>query len=214
MENTSPGGDAVKNEIPKPVGGDAAGADVAAKAAGGIQSWLPLVVTLVAMPLLAYATTTYLLVPQLKKSIGVSSTEESHEAAEPQTHAAAKESGKSSGGGGAHGGSGSEKEGSGKVKHTATFAKVLVNVAGTMGSRYLMTTFTLVANNAEAKSKIEDNRDLLLDLSSSALGAKTLADLEKPGWRNLLRSELLTLFNDALGKGTVQEIYLTEIAVQ
>ena len=64
------------------------------------------------------------------------------------------------------------------------------------------------------KSKIEDNKDQLMDLANSTLSSKTIADLEKPGARNVIRAELTTVFNNALGGSAVQEIYITELAIQ
>jgi flagellar protein FliL len=215
IENQS-GGEAEKGEAPKPAAREGAGAGGAASSGGGIQAWLPMIVALVAMPLLAYATTTFFILPKLLKAIPA--TEESAaEAPAKGGHAAEPASaGKSAApAGGAHGKPASGKEGAAKGgKNTASFSKVLVNVAGTMGARYIQTSFTMVASSDQARTRIEENRDLLLDLSSTVLGSKTLGDLEKPGWRNLLRSELVSVFNDALGKGTIQEIYLTEFAIQ
>ena len=94
------------------------------------------------------------------------------------------------------------------------FGKVLVNISGSLGMRYLLASLTVVGTDAEFKAKIDHNRDRLLDLASSTLSAKTIADLEKPGARNLIRTELLSAFNTALGQGYVQEIYFTEFAVQ
>ena len=71
-----------------------------------------------------------------------------------------------------------------------------------------------MGTDTEFRSKIEQNRDRLMDLASSTLSAKTIADLEKPGVRNLIRSELISAFNSALGQGFVQEIYFTEFAIQ
>ena len=53
-----------------------------------------------------------------------------------------------------------------------------------------------------------------MDLANGALMTKTIADLEKPGSRNVIRSELLTVFNNALGGPVIQEIYITEQAIQ
>jgi len=90
----------------------------------------------------------------------------------------------------------------------------LVNVAGTMGTRYLMTSITLVSADPDLKSKIDENRDQLMDLATSALCTKTISDLEKPGARNVIRSELVTIFNNALGSPLISEIYITEMAIQ
>jgi flagellar basal body-associated protein FliL len=63
------------------------------------------------------------------------------------------------------------------------------------------------------KTKVEENTDQLRDIASSILGSKTIADLEKPEARNLIRAELLSQFNSALGGG-VAEIFITELAIQ
>jgi flagellar FliL protein len=89
-----------------------------------------------------------------------------------------------------------------------------VNVAGSMGSRYLMTSFTLVGNNADFKDVLEENKDQLLDLANTSLASKSISDLEKPGARNQIRTELISIFNNALGGNYVQEIFFTEFAIQ
>ena len=184
-----------------------------APAGGGFKAWLPLVVTIVAMPALAYAMTAFVLVPKMKKAIGAPAAVESGGSAEGkngedatgETAKGEHSKGDPSAGEGGHGKGG---------KMTFPFGKVLVNVSGSLGSRYLLTTFTLVGSAADFKTKIENNKDQLLDLASSTLGTKTITDLEKPGARNLIRSELISVFNNALGKGVVQEIYFTEFAIQ
>ena len=91
---------------------------------------------------------------------------------------------------------------------------MIVNVAGTAGTRYLMSSITIVGTHADLKAVVEENKDQLLDLANSALASKTISDLEKPGSRNQLRSELMSIFNNALGGTIVQEIYFTEFAIQ
>ena len=91
---------------------------------------------------------------------------------------------------------------------------MIVNVAGSMGSRYLMTSFTLVGTQNDFKSVIDENKDQILDLANTAMASKSITDLEKPGARNQLRAELISIFNNALGGNFVQEIYFTEFAVQ
>lgn len=101
------------------------------------------------------------------------------------------------------------------MKFTATLSsKILVNVSGTMGARYLLASLTLVSPKKDLKELVEHNDEQLRDAAGGALSTKTIADLEKPGARNLIRTELITLFNTILGPGTVQEVYLTEFAIQ
>ena len=92
--------------------------------------------------------------------------------------------------------------------------KLLVNVAGTLGSRYLLVSISAESTDPDFQQKMTDNDPALRDMASSALASKTLADLEKPDERNLIRTELLTGFNNILGSDEVQQLYLTEFAIQ
>jgi flagellar FliL protein len=165
---------------------------------GGFKAWLPLAVAAVAMPALAYATTHFVLLPKLEHGLAQNNP------------AVAQETPAESGTGAKSGG----KTASDKLKVTVSLNKMLVNVAGTMGTRYLMTSVTLVGNSPEFTTKINDNMDQLKDLATGTLSGKTISDLEKPGARNVIRAELMTVFNNALGGPLVQEIYITEMAIQ
>jgi flagellar FliL protein len=165
-----------------------------AKPAGALKPWLPLIITVVLMPALAFATTRFLLVPQMKKAL-------SHTDAAPIEPAGTN----TDAGPGAI---------DGKPKVTVPLTKILVNVAGTMGTRYLMTSVTLVGSDESLKTKIEQNKDQLLDLATGTLSTKTISDLEKPGARNVIRAELMAVFNNALGGPFIKEIYITELAIQ
>ena len=92
--------------------------------------------------------------------------------------------------------------------------KLLVNVAGTMGQRYLLVSLSIVSTDANFKEKLQEHDAQLKDMACGTLATKTLADLEKPGARNLIRTELISGFNNILGAAMVQEIYLTEFAIQ
>jgi flagellar FliL protein len=162
--------------------------------ASSFKVWLPLIITVVIMPALAFATTRFVLVPQMRKALF-----------RPLAAAAAEPTGTN-----AAGAAGLE----GAVKQTVQLQKILVNVSGTMGTRYLMTSVTLVSMDQNLKDKIEQNKDQLLDLATGTLSTKTISDLEKPGARNVIRAELLEVFNNALGGPVIKEIYITELAVQ
>jgi flagellar FliL protein len=195
-------------ESHKPEGGGAA-----AKTAGGggIGAWLPLIVTLVAMPALAFAATKFLIVPQINAALGKTAGEPAAEAPAGGGHG---EKAAASGGHGAapaKSGHGGESKG-GKI--TFPLNKMIVNVSGTMGTRYLCSSLTLVGNGEEFKTKAEEHKDQLVDLATSALCNKTIVELEKPGSRNQIRAELMSVFNEALGENAVQEIYFTEFAIQ
>jgi flagellar FliL protein len=178
-------------------------APAAAPTPGGIKAWLPLIVAVVAMPALAFATTKFVLLPKLQNA-GAAKTEA----------AASSSSEKAPEGEASSSKEGGEKTGNSKGKVTVAMSKMLVNVSGTLGTRYLMTSVTLVGNTPDFKAKIDDNKDQLMDLATGTLSSKTISDLEKPGARNIIRAELMTVLNNALGGPAIQEIYITEMAIQ
>jgi flagellar FliL protein len=194
---------------------------------GGIKAWLPLIANVVLMPVLAYLMATKFLAPKNqaepeppkaaekagekaaehgeKAAKSEKSAEHGEKAAEHEEKAGSKkeaESGKS------------EKGHGGNEKTSVTLSKLLVNVSGTLGTRYIQASLTLVSRNPELKTLAEKNDAQLRDSTSSAISSKTITDLEKPGARNLIRAELINVCNNVLGSGVVSEIYLTEFVIQ
>ena len=182
----------------------------AAAGGGGMKAMLPLIISIVLMPVLAYAMTAFVLLPKLKASAGGGEAPKADgHGADPKKeesggHGEAKPAAESGHGGGA------AAKGSSKV----SLNKIVVNVSGTMGSRYLMTSVTLVGTSKDFKDVVEENKDKLMDIASGSLSSKTIADLEKPGARNHIRAELITLFNNSLPSPMVKELFITDMAVQ
>src|SRR5450756_1703306 len=136
------------------------GAAAAPAAAGAAKAWLPLIVSIVLMPALAFGMTRFVIVPQLQKSLGIKETAD------------------------AGSGEKAKKAAEGK-KMNVPFNKLLVNIAGTMGQRYLLVSLSLASTGGEEfKSKLTENEAPLRDMAMGILSTKTLADLEKPGSRN------------------------------
>ena len=198
-----------KAPAPEKTSNGAPEAEVAAApapASGGIKAYLPLIANVVLMPVLAYGLTAFVLVPKLAKDAGA----EKSASASKETHGSESAHGESAN---AHGSD--SKDASGKSKISVPLSKkTLVNVSGTMGTRYLLAEFILVGSGANFKAAVERTDAELRDAAATALSTKTINDLEKPGIRNLIRTELITIFNSILGKGTVTEIYMTEFAIQ
>ncbi len=176
---------------------DAAAAETPAQGApktgGGLAAWLPLAITVLLMPALAYGMTVFVLLPRIQTGLGITAPA-----------AIADASGKNAKG----------PANPGAKKYTVAINKLLVNVAGTMGSRYLLFSLSAVSTDANFQQKMTDNDAALKDMACSALSAKTLVDLEKPDERNLIRTELLNGMNNILGNNEVQELYLTEFGIQ
>jgi flagellar FliL protein len=180
-------------------------ADGAAPAGGGgIKALLPLILNVVLMPVIAYVMTVFVLLPKLNSGPVAAHARSEATAEGEHGEAAPAEHG---GGGGKHGSAG------GKTSVPLS-GKVLVNVSGTAGTRYLLASLTLVGTGADLKEVVEKSDAQLRDVASSVLATKTIADLDKPGSRNFIRTELISAFNGVLGDGRVKEIYFTEFAIQ
>jgi flagellar FliL protein len=161
-----------------------------APSTGGFKPWLPLIIVILVMPALAFGMAQYVILPQLQKGLGII------------TPTASQAAGKA------------KKDASKEKVISVSMNKLLVNVAGTMGARYLLVSLSIVGSGADFKAKIDEHDAQLRDMASGVLGSKSLADLEKPGERNLIRNELISGFNNILGDSAVQEIYLPEFAIQ
>ncbi len=162
-------------------------------ASGGAKAWLPLIVMILLMPVLAFVMTDFVILPKLQKGLGGSAT----------VSAAAP------------GDSKGKKEGVvAAKKESVPVNKLLVNVSGTMGARYLLVSLSVVGSGADFKTKMEEHDAQLRDMAQGALRTKTIADLEKPTAQNLIRNELISGFNSILGDNAVEEIYFPEFAIQ
>lgn len=165
-----------------------------APAGGGLKPWLPLIISILLMPALAFGVTQFVLLPQLQKGLGIKAS--ASETLADDAKAKAK------------------KDGANAKHESVTMNKLLVNIAGTQGARYLLCSLSVVGSGADFKASMEDHNAQLIDMASNTLNVKTLADLEKPGARNLIRTELINGFNNILGDDVVKEIYFTEFAIQ
>jgi flagellar protein FliL len=198
-----------KAEAPKPADG------AAPAAGGGVKAMLPLILNVVLMPVMAYVMTVFVLLPKINsgnvaahaKAEGGEDGDGAHGEAAPAAGGHGEAAKEEKGAGGKHGGAG------GKTAVPLS-AKVLVNVSGTAGTRYLLAQLTLVGTSAELKDSVEKSDAQLRDVAAGVLGTKTIADLDKPGSRNLIRTELISAFNGVLGDGRVKEIYFTDFAIQ
>src|SRR4051812_8689564 len=142
-----------------------AAATAAAPAAprGGLKAWIPAIAALVLAPAATWATVEFVLVPRLKKQLSVMPAAEAKPAAET----------------GGHGKDGKEGKEGGAANYE--FQNIVVNLAGTMGTRYLKTTFLVTGADSGIKATFEGNKPRLMDVTLNVLSSLTLADLEEPG---------------------------------
>ncbi len=166
-------------------------------AKAGAGSWIPVIVALIAAPAATWATVEFLLLPRLQKKMTALASGEAPPAAEPAAaHGAPK------GKGGKEGGPNYE------------FQNVVVNLSGTMGTRYLKTSFMVTGADPHIRATFESQRPKLMDVTLNVLSALTLADIEEPGAKNLIREKLVGAYNQALGKRVAEQVYFSDFVVQ
>jgi len=185
----------------KSAAASAAAPAAAAAAPGGIKAWLPTILTLILAPACTWAVGQFVLIPQLQKKISAAPAAE-EASAEPASHGEA---------GGKEGKEGKEGKDS---SPNYEFQNVVVNLAGTMGTRYLKTTFLVTGAEPNIKSVFESNKPRLTDVTLNVLSSLSLADLEEPGAKNVLREKLVAAYNQALGKKVAEQVYFSDFVVQ
>jgi len=174
----------------------------AAGAKGALSSWLPVIAAVVLAPVATWATVEMLVLPRMMKKLS---------APPPAAAAAAESTPTAAEGEGKEGG----KEGKGKEGPPGyEFSNVVVNLAGTMGTRYLKTSFLVTGADAKIKDTFEGSKPKLTDVTLNVLSSLTLADLEEPGAKNVIRERLVGAYNQALGRKVADQVYFSDFVIQ
>lgn len=190
----------------KPEAAAAANEAPAAPAAkGGKGGMLPLILAVLLAPAITWAIAQFVLIPQLKHELAGG-------AAAPAAEAGAAESGHEGGKEAAKGEGG--KGGSASTQNGYTFENVVVNLAGSMGTRYLKTTFLVTGADAGLKSEFDSHHAEVLDVTLNVLSSLTLADLEEAGARNIIREKLIQAYNRVFGRKVAEQVFFSDFVVQ
>jgi flagellar protein FliL len=173
----------------------------AAKKPGAASALLPMLLALVGAPAITWAVCQFVLIPALKKELsGPIEPAAAHEAeAAPSGHGKAAATDKTKGNANAN---------------AYKFENIVVNLAGTMGTRYLKTTFLVTGADAALISTFESNRPALVDVTINVLSSLSLSDLEEAGSKNLIREKLVQSYNQSLGRKVAEQIFFSDFVVQ
>ena len=198
---------AAKNETPPAAKAEAAAkADVAAATpvviapakSSGLSAWLPVIASVLLAPVATWAAVEFVMLPRLQKKIASTPVAEAEAAPD-----------KAAGHGGKEG-----KEGGKEGAATYEFQNVVVNLSGTMGTRYLKTSFLVTGVDSGIKAVFEGAKPRLTDVTLNVLSSLTLADLEEPGAKNVIREKLVSAYNQALGKKVAEQVYFSDFVIQ
>jgi flagellar FliL protein len=161
---------------------------------GGVAAWMPAIAVALLAPAVTWATVEFVLIPRLQK----------------QLSAPVAEAGGEAGGASAHG---KGKDGKDNAAPNYEFQNIVVNLNGTMGTRYLKTSF-LVTGEPGIRAAFEGAKPRLTDVTLNVLSSLTLADLEEPGAKNVIREKLVNAYNQALGRKVAEQVYFSDFVIQ
>jgi len=170
---------------------------------------LPLIVgLLVGVPLICYLMIEFLVLPKLIAAVGAAT-------AGTSAAALAKDSP------GAPAGAASSPAASETAQHVASgkemtvdFGKLMVNLAGTEGNRYLRINLVLASNNPGIKEIVKTSEVALRDGVITVLSAQSLTNLEGNEGREAARRALISRCNGILGGPVITQVYFTDFVIQ
>lgn len=168
----------------------------APKAPSSASAWIPAVCAVLLAPVVSVAVVQFVLMPRFQKRLG--SAPVAAEAAPVPAEAAAKAGG----------------DGKPGTVNSYDFTNVVVNLSGTMGTRYLKTSFTVTGSDPALKQMFDTAKPRLTDVTLNVLSALSLAELEEPGAKNLIRDKLVAAYNQALGHHAVDQVYFSDFLIQ
>lgn len=204
--------EAKAKEVPAPAAPEKSGSAPAevpgaapVKKGGALKAWLPVILAIIVAPAMCWAVAEFVLLPRLQQKLAAAPADAAgaaHAAPAEKAHGEKKKG---------HGG----KEEGGEGGDTYGFTNVVVNLSGTMGTRYLKTSFVVTGLKPDTiKPAFENNKDKLTDVTLGVLSSLSLSDLEEPGAKNVLREKLVTAYNQALGSRVAEQVYFSDFVVQ
>lgn len=165
----------------------------------GASPWIPILLVLILVPGLSYVVGEYILMPKMKKTL-------------EETLGSATFNASNHVPGASHEASAAVGEDS--ELYTYTFENVIANLKGSMQTRYIKTSFVIEGKSPEFKSVIKANEAKITDAALTILSDLSVSDLEQPGIKSTIRSDLLTAFATVLKQDVVSELYFSEFIVQ
>jgi flagellar protein FliL len=107
-----------------------------------------------------------------------------------------------------------QKETSEQPKSIFVVKDVIVNPAGTNGTRFLLTTVGFEINGAEREKEVEKKEVQVRDVLNTILTGKGLDELVSPEQREQLRKEIFQKVGEMLPAGTLTNVYFSKFIIQ
>lgn len=91
---------------------------------------------------------------------------------------------------------------------------IIINPAGTNGTRFLLTTVGIEVSTPEAQQELEKKELQVRDLLNSILTSKGLNDLVNMDQRELLRAEISKKVGELVKAGKMKSVYFSKFIIQ
>ena len=201
---------------------DGHGAAPAAAGAGGMKAMMPAIIAIVLAPAATWGVANFVLLPKFKASVAEAvaagdpdaaakgdKKADAHGAKKPDAHGAKKADAHGAKKADAHG-----AKGGGGGDQGYKFENVVVNLSGTMGTRYLKASFLITGDKPDLAERFAEAKPQLTDVTLAVLSSLTLADLEEAGSKNIIRERLIAAYNQVLGGKYAENLFFSEFVVQ
>ena len=91
---------------------------------------------------------------------------------------------------------------------------LIINPAGTNGTRFLLTTVGFEASTPESKQELEKKELQIRDLLNTVLASKGLEELVDTRQKEKLRGEITVKTNEMLNHGKLRNVYFSKFIIQ
>jgi flagellar protein FliL len=112
---------------------------------------------------------------------------------------------------GKHGGEGGSEE---HAENIYIVKDLIVNPAGTNGTRFLLTTVGFGVTTVEAKTELEEKDTQVRDALNTILTSKDLVALSSIADRETLRTEITRKVAELVKRGTLTNVYFSKFIIQ
>jgi flagellar FliL protein len=106
-----------------------------------------------------------------------------------------------------------EREGGGE-KRLVELANIIVNPAGSQGSRFLMTSVAIAVTDEAVQKKLNDRQVELRDRITTILETQTMAQLTAPGARDSLKLRIAATVSAVVGAKVPFQVFLPQFVIQ
>ena len=103
---------------------------------------------------------------------------------------------------------------SGGEKKLVQLSNIIVNPAGSQGSRFLMTSVAISVGSEEAQKALSDRQVEMRDKITTILETQTMAQLTMPGERDSLKVKIAAVAQAVVGPKVALRVFLPQFVIQ